>query len=350
VKPQLVALFVADQTTVEARAPVQFSDQSTGGPTSWLWDFGDGRISFNQNPVHAYENPGTYSVSLTVANAGGSRSLVKPSYITVTPGSGSFSASPTQGVVPLTVHFTDQSAGSPTGWSWDFGDGATSTERNPSHQYTRPGSYTVTLTTTGPTGTHTIMREKLVLALFNDVPADQWALDWILACVDAGIVRGYPDGSYKPKAEVTRDAMAVYISRALVGGDEKVPDFTGTPSFGDAAGNWALKYIEYAKAHCVVEGYPDGKYHPGEVVNRGQMAVFVAKALLACSQVPSGPEAPTFPDVTAANEWAWCYDYVEYISAQQVVEGYPDHRYGPQDPVTRDQMAVYIARAMKLPL
>lgn len=59
-----------------------------------------------------------------------------------------FSATPTTGDTPLDVQFSDQSTGSITSWSWDFGDGATSTERNPLHTYTSAGIYTVSLTVT----------------------------------------------------------------------------------------------------------------------------------------------------------------------------------------------------------
>jgi PKD repeat protein len=66
-----------------------------------------------------------------------------------------FSAMPTAGLAPLTVTFTDASTGNPTSWTWDFGDGGTSTERNPHHTYTAVGNHTVTLTVTGPNGSDT---------------------------------------------------------------------------------------------------------------------------------------------------------------------------------------------------
>ncbi len=64
--------------------------------------------------------------------------------LVVTSGAG-FSADSTSGVVPLTVRFTDESTGDPKSWVWSFGDGATSTEQNPTHTYTAPGNYTVAL-------------------------------------------------------------------------------------------------------------------------------------------------------------------------------------------------------------
>ncbi|MDD2340191.1 MAG: PKD domain-containing protein [Methanosarcina sp.] len=65
----------------------------------------------------------------------------------------SFSASPTSGNAPLKVQFTDKSTGSPTSWKWSFGDGKTSTEKNPTHTYSTAGSYTVNLTVSNEKGT-----------------------------------------------------------------------------------------------------------------------------------------------------------------------------------------------------
>ena len=66
-----------------------------------------------------------------------------------------FSASPTSGIQPLTVSFTDQSTGDITSWSWSFGDGEISTDQNPTHTYNTAGTYTVSLTVTGPGGSDT---------------------------------------------------------------------------------------------------------------------------------------------------------------------------------------------------
>ena len=69
-----------------------------------------------------------------------------------------FTASPTSGAPPLVVQFSDASSGLPTGWSWDFGDGSSSTARNPSHTYSAPGSYSVSLTATNAAGSTTSTR------------------------------------------------------------------------------------------------------------------------------------------------------------------------------------------------
>ena len=80
----LVANFTASTTTGPAPLVVQFSDVSAGNPTAWLWSFGDGNTSTDQNPIHTYTAPGNYTVNLTASTASGSATLSRPGYITVT--------------------------------------------------------------------------------------------------------------------------------------------------------------------------------------------------------------------------------------------------------------------------
>ena len=74
----------------------------------------------------------------------------------------SFSGSPTDGYNPFYATFTDTSAGNPTSWSWDFGDGSTSKLQNPVHRYESPGSYNVSLTATGPGWTATMTKNSYI--------------------------------------------------------------------------------------------------------------------------------------------------------------------------------------------
>src|SRR6185503_10107772 len=66
------------------------------------------------------------------------------------------------GRVPLRVSFRDLSSGGPTGWSWDFGDGSSSSEQNPLHEYTVEGRFDVTLTVSGPSATDALRRPGLI--------------------------------------------------------------------------------------------------------------------------------------------------------------------------------------------
>ena len=76
--------FSANATKVAIDIPVTFSDQSTGDVESWLWVFGDGSISTEQNPTYIYQSPGDYTVSLTVSGGGMSDTLTQSSYLLVT--------------------------------------------------------------------------------------------------------------------------------------------------------------------------------------------------------------------------------------------------------------------------
>ncbi|WP_226990689.1 PKD domain-containing protein [Methanosarcina acetivorans] len=173
-EPEPVAAFIANVTSGTAPLTVNFTDQSTGSPTSWEWDFdNDGNVdSTEQNPVHTYTAAGNYTVSLTVTNAEGSDSEVKADYITVSEAStpvepepvAAFTADVTSGTAPLTVNFTDQSTGSPTAWAWDFdNDGnVDSTEQNPSYTYNDAGSYTVNLTVTNAEGSNSEVKTEYI--------------------------------------------------------------------------------------------------------------------------------------------------------------------------------------------
>ncbi len=73
-----------------------------------------------------------------------------------------FSAAPAHGAPPLNVDFTDESDGSPTSWLWDFGDGTTSTDENPSHLYSDAGAYDVTLTVNNAAGSNSVTRSQFI--------------------------------------------------------------------------------------------------------------------------------------------------------------------------------------------
>ena len=108
-----------------------------------------------------------------------------------------------------------------------------------------------------------------------------------------------------------------------------------------------------------MQGFPEGDYKPGLVVTRDQMAVYIARTIAEpvgeaglADYVP--PDTPTFLDVPNTGfgedgtEPHWAYRYVEYVFAQGVVQGFPEGDYKPDLVATRDQMAVYIARAFGL--
>jgi YVTN family beta-propeller protein len=159
-----IAAFGYNASSGTAPLTVQFTDISENTPTSWLWDFGDGATSAVQNATHTYTTPGTYSVNLTATNSAGSNSQVEADIITVSapviaPSAG-FTGTPTTGVSPLTVTFTDQSTNTPTSWLWDFGDNdaTNATVKNPVHTYATAGTYSVNLTVTTSAGSNSLVQ------------------------------------------------------------------------------------------------------------------------------------------------------------------------------------------------
>lgn len=155
-----VADFTATPTSGQAPLTVTFTDTSSGDVTLWSWDFGDGDTGGGQTAVKTYSDPESYTVALTVSDAAGnSNTITKTDLISVADSApapvAGFTATPTSGQAPLTVNFADQSTGTISEYAWDFGDGSTSSEQNPTHDFVTSGTYAVTLTVTGPGGTDT---------------------------------------------------------------------------------------------------------------------------------------------------------------------------------------------------
>jgi len=132
-----------------------------------------------QNPTHLYREPGTYQVSLQAYTVGGFNSTRKTHYINISePILVNFRATPTYGIVPLTVTFNDTSIGSPTEWNWSFGDGEYSSLRNPVHTYTTVGTYTVSLNTSNAFGSNISTSEGFVRVIDGESISYvfQWAV------------------------------------------------------------------------------------------------------------------------------------------------------------------------------
>jgi PKD repeat protein len=147
----ITANFYAFGHVGQAPYSVRFLDQSTGSPTAWKWDFGDNTTSTEQNPTHVYNRTGAYNVALTASNDQASDTCTQYRCVIVNAvPAANFTANTTAGKTPLTVQFTDKSTSGADGYQWQFGDGATSTDKNPVHTYMTPGSYSVMLTVSEP--------------------------------------------------------------------------------------------------------------------------------------------------------------------------------------------------------
>jgi parallel beta-helix repeat protein len=159
----LRSAFIGEPLRGVAPLNVQFTDLSEGGPTRWAWTFGDGGTGNSQHPLHTYQSPGVYTVTLRVENDDTESEMRREGYITVVePMVANFTANRTAGFPPLTVAFNDTSTGGPTAWLWEFGDGNTQEIRHPVHTYAVPGTYTVNLTAWNEDNRDTISRMEFI--------------------------------------------------------------------------------------------------------------------------------------------------------------------------------------------
>jgi PKD repeat protein len=153
---------------------VHFTSQSSGTVSTIAWTFGDGQSSTESNPVHTFNSPGLYNVTLTVTGPGGSSNVSRQINVqSQTAPVAAFTQDTTSGTAPLTVHFTNQSSGTISTILWNFSDGTTSTESNPTHTFTVPGTYNVFLTATGTGGTSSTTRQFVVNA-HRRQPSPTW--------------------------------------------------------------------------------------------------------------------------------------------------------------------------------
>lgn len=168
-----VAQFSATPLSGNAPLTVTFTSSSTFTSTN-RWDFNnDGNYDATGTQVsYTYNSPGTFSVKLESTGPGGTDTLTRENYITVnsTPPSASFSGNPTSGTKDLRVQFTNNSQNY-SSLVWDFGDGNSSSEENPSHIYTSIGSYNVSLTATGDGGTDTNVESGYITVSDIQTPA-----------------------------------------------------------------------------------------------------------------------------------------------------------------------------------
>lgn len=155
----------------------------------------------------------------------------------------------------------------------------------------------------------------------------------VSATADAGVAGGFPDGTFRPGAPVTRGQMAAFLTRAL-----RLPR-AAAHTFVDVSGSVHEAAVAALAAAGITGGYPDGTFRPDVVVSRGQMAAFLQRAL------DLAPGAQTFADA-ASTVFA---DAVAAVAAAGIAGGFPDGTFRPGAAVTRGQMATFLVRALGWP-
>jgi gliding motility-associated-like protein len=176
VNPKPVANFALPNVCLPA-GTANFSSTSTiasGSITGYAWDFGDGNTAAIANPTNTYTTVGPYTVSLTVTSNNGCTDTKSQSLTTIYAEPQAAFNAPAEVCLGTVTNFTDISTApnsTVTQWAWDFGDGNTSTARNPTHTYATAGSYVVTLSVTSAIGCQTINNIATRTVVINPLPA-----------------------------------------------------------------------------------------------------------------------------------------------------------------------------------
>ncbi|MDH7577579.1 MAG: S-layer homology domain-containing protein [Bacillota bacterium] len=175
------------------------------------------------------------------------------------------------------------------------------------------------------------------------VPADaagHWAAGAITDLLARGVVKGYPDGTFKPDRTVTRAEFAVLLARAL----GLTMDDASSLNFKDAAAipAWARGYIAATVKDGIITGYTDGTFRAGSNITRAELATMVARALKA--QVPVKPVLK-FSD--AAKIPGWAAGCVAIAVEQGIISGCPDNTFRPANRATRAESCTIIVRMLQ---
>ncbi|MDG0813466.1 S-layer homology domain-containing protein [Cohnella rhizosphaerae] len=176
------------------------------------------------------------------------------------------------------------------------------------------------------------------LNLFDDI-AGHWAEANIKQAVSAGIIKGYPDGTFKPNRTVTRAEFAVMLMNVLKPQD----DGAGPATFADREkiGAWAQHAVAQAVQASIIKGYEDGSFRPDAAITRPEMAVSVARAL---GQSSGDAAATGFADDKDIP--AWARGAVAAMKESGIIEGKGANQFAPGDKTTRAEAVTVLLKVL----
>ncbi|MFH1577006.1 MAG: S-layer homology domain-containing protein, partial [Candidatus Margulisiibacteriota bacterium] len=117
----------------------------------------------------------------------------------------------------------------------------------------------------------------LRLITYPDVAKDYWAAEQISYIGTLGIIKGYPNGTFKPDGNITRAELSTLLVRTKMGGDENVPNAANKVFKDLALSHWAAKYVNLAAKDGIVKGYPDGTFKPLANITRAEGLAMIAR-------------------------------------------------------------------------
>jgi hypothetical protein len=166
--------------------------------------------------------------------------------------------------------------------------------------------------------------------------SDHWAKTTIQSWMDKGLIKGYPDGTFKPNQNITRAEFITLVNGAF-GYTETSP-----VSYTDVNQNaWYASAVAIAVKAGYFSGYPDGTMKPDYPISREEVATIIMRI----SKLESNPVAAnTYTDAALLN---WSKGAVGAVLAANIMRGYPDGSFGPQMLIERGEATVSLDREMK---
>jgi len=206
-----VAEFTSTPTDLSVAFDASASSDVEGPISDYRWNFGDGQTGTGKTPTHAYTSAGTYTVTLTVRDAGGLESSVTHDVIARDPNvlpTATFTATAADLAVSVDGSGSTDSDGTIAVYSWNFGDGGTATGATAAHTYTSGGTYTVSLTVTDDRGGSATTTRSVSVVAANVPPQ-----------AVANVVRGADGMSITADGTASSDSDGTLVSHAWNFGD-----------------------------------------------------------------------------------------------------------------------------------
>lgn len=174
---------------------------------------------------------------------------------------------------------------------------------------------------------------KIELLPDSDI-VGHWAEDSIRKLMDRGVIKGYPDGTFRPNTSITRAEFAAVIVKAFSLAVE------GEKVFADTTDHWAQDVITTAEYHDIVSGYDEDTFGPNDMVTRQEMAVMIAQA----AQLALEADLPAFADGDSISSWA--ADAIARATTAGIFKGYPDETFRPQGTATRAEAVTVVVNCL----
>ncbi|MGQ7279968.1 S-layer homology domain-containing protein [Brevibacillus thermoruber] len=191
---------------------------------------------------------------------------------------------------------------------------------------------------TGGLGSDSI---KVTMPVFKDI-VDHWARDDIQFMAALGLLKGYPDGTFKPEKSISKAEFAALLSRAIQLSEKDKYD--QPVSLQDVTPrDWFYTYVQYLEGRGNIvpsKMYPQRKLHANHPIYREEVAVWMAKEV----EQPPREKLPVFADASKI-----VYpEEVNKVSGAGLIKGYPDGTFRPFNSTTRAQAATMVLRLLQL--